>query len=105
MIPCSMCARIFWAGSERKQSFTLRRQLRRRRLITQPRVTPWVNEGTNIYPERVEHNSSIPNISLVKLNLISPQELAKLILKRNPAMMTLLSSDVALYLFYMGLAD
>jgi len=63
--------------------------------IIQPKVArnelPWVSIPTFINPERV---ASIPHMPFVKFNLVAFQEIPKLILQRNTAMMFLLPGDV-----------
>src|SRR2546421_726394 len=64
--------------------------------INQPRVArnelPWAGRRIEILnPERVE---SVPNVAFVTFNLVSPQQLPKLILKRHLAMMLFLPGNV-----------
>jgi hypothetical protein len=47
----------------------------------------------------------MPNVSLVVLNLVSLQELPVLVLKRDLAVVLLLSQDVTLHLPNMRLTD
>ena len=74
--------------------------------IIQPKVArnelPWVSVPTVNNPERVE---SIPHIPFIKRHFVSLQKFPKLLLKRNFAMMLLLSGDIIPHRFHLRIAD
>src|SRR5205807_6149655 len=75
---------------------------RRRRLTTQPRVTPWESDATEPcyrksstlkgFHNQSQSQQSIPDVSLIIIDLVSSQEFTQLILKRDSPVVSLLAT-------------